>query len=297
LGANADDIGLAGLKDANAVTRQWLSVEHADPERVRGWTIRGVRVLRAERHPHKLRIGHAKGNRFAIRIRNLDIGDAPRAMAILDELERRGMPNMYGTQRFGRDGKTLLMGLALLRNDAGEFERLAGTSPARTERRLRSLCLSAVQSEAFNRFLDRRMPQIGTLADGDVAFLHASGASFVVESAAAEQPRADRMEISPSGPIIGSRLLRGSGEPRALEDAVFAELSLAPAAFADLPFGLEARGARRPLRVPVENLERGTQDSDLLLSFSLPSGSYATSVVRELLGSPAPESLDRADAD
>jgi tRNA pseudouridine13 synthase len=176
--------------------------------------------------------------------------------------------------------------MALVRGDLEGFERAMGRPAAATERRLRSLCISAVQSEAFNRVLALRMPQIGSLGSGDVATIHASGASFVVEDAAVEQPRADRFEISPSGPIVGTRLLRGFGGPRAVEDAVFESLGIAPESFAALPLGHEAHGARRPLRIAASALEHRFEGSDLWLSFSLPSGSYATVLIAELLGDP-----------
>lgn len=284
LGRDPEEFGLAGLKDRRAVARQWISIEHEEPERLRGWTIGGVAVRRAERHPHKLRLGHGLGNRFEARLRGVGAGGRARSLSIAAEIAQRGIPNAYGSQRFGRGGSSLEAGLALLRRDEAAFARAAGRPPGRIERRLLSLFLSAAQSEAFNRVLARRMPAIGAVRAGDVATIHASGASFVVEDEGRESARAARFEISPSGPIPGTRLLQGHGEPRALEDAVLAELALEPARFAGLPLGLEAKGARRALRAPVEGLSVEEAGEDLLLRFALPSGSFATRVVEEFLG-------------
>ena len=57
------------MKDARAVTRQWMSIEHVDPARVQALEISRLRVLSVTRHHNKLRLGHLKGNRFVIRVR------------------------------------------------------------------------------------------------------------------------------------------------------------------------------------------------------------------------------------
>jgi tRNA pseudouridine13 synthase len=207
----------------------------------------------------------------------------PRAEAILARIRRRGLPNAYGPQRFGRGGASLAAGRALLRRDAAAFAQAAGAPPERVDPRLRSLLLSAAQSEVFNRVLARRLPAIGEVRAGDVATLR-GGASFVVLDPDAEQPRAERFELSPSGPIPGTRLLRGFGGPLAEEDGALAELGITLADFSDLPWGLEARGARRPLRIAVEGLRWSLRDGAMHLEFELPSGSYATVLLRELLG-------------
>lgn len=280
--------GIAGLKDRRAVTRQWISVERVEPERLHGWTINGVRVIAAIPHQHKLRLGHAKGNRFVLTLEGLEDSEASLLRQMLERLSRLGMPNAYGPQRFGRGGASLRAGLALLRRDEATFLRETGRSVERTERRLRSLLLSALQSEAFNRLLCRRLNGLDTVELGDVAYLHSKGASFVVEDLARELPRAASAEISASGPIPGTHLLQGHGRPREVEDQVLAELGATPSAFVDLPGGLEARGSRRPLRVFPEELRAEPLGAGRArLQFALPSGSYATVLLAELFGSAA----------
>ncbi len=274
--------GLAGMKDAQALSRQWISIEHVEPERLRGWTVNGVRVLRAERHGSKLRVGHGSGNRFGVLLRGAGADDARHARAALDRLLAAGLPNAYGPQRFGRGGASLRAGLALLRGDFASFAAHQGTDPRRVDRRLRALLISSVQSEVFDRVLARRMPALGSLRDGDAAWIHRNGACFLVEDARAEQPRADRFEVSPSGPLPGPRLLRPGGASLADEEAVMEEMGLALDDFASLPLGHEARGARRPLRVPVGDLACDLVDEGLRLRFSLPPGSYATECLRQI---------------
>lgn len=97
-------IGYAGMKDKVAVTRQLLSIHlpEGDPHRIaEEINVSGVRILWSERHRNKLRVGHLRGNRFSIRIREVNITDVTRVGRILTRLERSGVPNFIGEQRFG----------------------------------------------------------------------------------------------------------------------------------------------------------------------------------------------------
>ncbi len=118
------DVGVAGLKDARAVTTQWMSIEHADPKQLA--SCRGGRweVVETARHTNKLRRGHLAGNRFVVRVRRLSVPAdeaVRRAEATLDVLARRGVPNFFGPQRFGARGDTAELGEALVRDDPEEF--------------------------------------------------------------------------------------------------------------------------------------------------------------------------------
>jgi tRNA pseudouridine13 synthase len=155
-------------------------------------------------------------------------------------------------------------------------------------RKQRMLYLSAFQSLLFNRYLSARLERIDALEEGEVATLHRNGASFVVEDLAAESARCATREISPSGPIFGRKLLRpaeGSG-PYQAEEAVLAEHAPGLGAELTRAMGMKPSGQRRPLRVPLEDVEVAREDDDLLLSFQLPKGCYATSVLEELFRKP-----------
>lgn len=115
------DIGVAGLKDARAVTRQMLSLEHADPKTIAALEIPRIRILSTSRHGNKLRIGHLRGNRFRIKLREMDASRMEDMRTVCDTLSRRGVPNFFGAQRFGLRGDTGQMGLAILRNDPVAF--------------------------------------------------------------------------------------------------------------------------------------------------------------------------------
>ncbi len=156
-------------------------------------------------------------------------------------------------------------------------------------RPLLRLLVSAYQSALFNRLAIARLPDLGRLEAGDLAFLHDRGAVFKVTDAAAEQPRADRLEISPSAPLFGTDTLLADGAPGERERALIADEGLTPAAFRVRGAG-EMEGERRPVRIPItdpvaEDLpaEPGATEHVLVVSFSLPRGSYATTVLREVM--------------
>ncbi len=160
----------------------------------------------------------------------------------------------------------------------GDFERaFQAVHP-----RLKKLYLSACQSHLFDRVVAERLDSLDTVVTGDLAWKHANGACFLVEDAAAEAPRAARFEISPSGPLFGCRMTPAGGEEGELERALLAAAGLTPASF-DLPGGLRMEGERRPLRVPVGEPRVEVDAGGLLLEFSLPKGSYATAVLREIM--------------
>lgn len=110
-------IGYAGMKDARAVTRQFFSIQGVTEDAVFALQIPNAQVLWVGRHSNKLRLGHLAGNRFQIKIRDVLPTDVLKARAILDVIERRGMPNYFGEQRFGRRGNNHVLGAALIRGD------------------------------------------------------------------------------------------------------------------------------------------------------------------------------------
>lgn len=138
LGVRPRDVGLAGLKDTRAVTRQTLSVEHVDPARIESLELPRIRVLWTRRHPRKLRTGHLAGNRFTIRLREvgpvrLDDARLDDARRVLDTLGRRGVPNYFGRQRFGSRGDTAEIGRRLIRGEVDGAVALIAGAPGPTD--------------------------------------------------------------------------------------------------------------------------------------------------------------------
>jgi tRNA pseudouridine13 synthase len=139
LGVRRVDIGYAGRKDAQAITRQWISIEHIDPDKLMALDCPQIKVLKIGRHGNKLRVGHLSANKFMIRMRNLSV-PARQAeqitQAIMDVLIRRGVPNYFGPQRFGGRSDSGRLGEMLIKNDTTEFCRLfLGDADNETDKR------------------------------------------------------------------------------------------------------------------------------------------------------------------
>lgn len=143
MGVPAGQIGSAGLKDAQAVTDQWMSLEHADQARLGSLDEPNVRILEITRHNNKIRTGHLAGNRFAVRIRGIGARELPAAREILEILSRRGVPNWYTEQRFGERGMNPALGGCIVRSEWDRFIELylGGPDPDEPEptRRAREL--------------------------------------------------------------------------------------------------------------------------------------------------------------
>jgi tRNA pseudouridine13 synthase len=273
LGIRPDDVGMAGLKDRRAVTRQWISVPAGVEPRLPQLEGDGIVVLKTGRHGNKLRPGHLHGNRFVIRVR--DTATPRHAAAVVQRLREKGLPNYYGEQRFGRDGETLALGLQLLRGEA--------TDPRGGKKFLRKLALSAVQSALFNDYLARRLTDglLHTVLSGDAMAKWPFGGMFTAEDVAAEQARFDRREIVSAGPMFGTKLFPAKGAAVEREAAVLRDNGLSPSSFAG--FGKLLLGTRRHNLVYVDDLEASAEGNDVLLRFTLPAGSYATVLLEEVM--------------
>jgi len=327
------DIGYAGLKDANATTRQYVSLPNIAPEQTAELKIPGVRIHSSVRHGNKLRLGHLAGNRFSIRIRGVVADAANRARDILQVLETLGVPNRFGEQRYGVLGNSHLIGKALLQLDyplaaaliigdpeqisnprwreaavrfqAGELTEALNLFPGRfrDERRLIQqlidgksyrqailelprnklrLYVSAFQSSLFDRLVAMRLDSLERLWPGDLAMKHDNGACFSIVDPATEQPRADRLEISPTAPLYGYKVKLATGQTGILEKSLLDKEALKLSNF-KLPGGLSMAGERRPLRVPIQQVSVTADQQDLIVGFVLPRGSFATSVLHEVI--------------
>jgi tRNA pseudouridine13 synthase len=275
LGIKAQAIGVAGLKDARAVTTQLVSVQGVEPERVARLapddSIIRIEVLGF--HRNRLRKGHHAGNLFRILVRDVEPPAADVVPEVLQVIRKRGVPNYFGPQRQGRRGLNYEVGAQLL----GDPIRRAKLSRSK-----RLWYLHAYQAHFFNLVLARRIGTIDQVLYGDWAMKTDNGACFLVEAPTAEQPRADRFEISPTGPLFGSRAPWASGEPGELERKMVAQLDTTREALTQAAKECGMRGERRALRVPITDLAWSLERSDLRLIFSLPPGAYATNVLREL---------------
>lgn len=271
-------VGYAGLKDRHAQTRQRFSVQlpgresppveslaFEDP--VKG---EALVVLHAERHARKLPRGALQGNRFVLTLRDV-VGDRQAIEDRLACIAATGVPNYFGEQRFGQAGDNVAQALAMF----------AG---GRVRREQRSLLLSAARSQLFNRVLAHRVAQgnWNRGLEGELWMLDGSRSTFGPEPwSEVLAERLARFDIHPSAPLWGEGGLRSSGECMALEEAV---LSDAPSLA--LRRGLESarlRQERRATRLHPQSLAWEWLAADRLrICFTLPPGTYATTVLAEL---------------
>jgi tRNA pseudouridine13 synthase len=266
------DIGLAGLKDRWAVTRQMISVPGHCESQLPALEGEGIRLLRVDRHTNKLRSGHLKGNRFRIAIRDPNTEAAKNLDVLLERLRTQGVPNYYGPQRFGRGGETAQTGLALMRQERFRLKPF-----------LRKLALSAVQSLLFNDYLARRLSDglLHRILRGDVLSKRATGGLFVAEDERREQERFDAGETVHAGPIFGRKMMPAAAQASEREAAVLADAKIEPEAFHG--FGKLLQGTRRHNLVFPQQLTCERDPNVVRLDFVLRAGAYATVLLREVM--------------
>ena len=247
------DVGYAGLKDRNAITRQWFSIYLPKGETPDLTLLQHpeFKVLSQSRHVKKLRPGDLQGNRFRILLRGVsgDPGAIEAVEANLKAVASQGAPNYFGAQRFGFEGGNVEQGRAMLARE------IRVRHPKK-----KGIYLSAVRSFVFNEVLALRIQQglWGKTLPGDV------------------MDEAGR----PTGPLWGRGRVITTDQAQALENGV-AE------GHATLCDGMEYAGLDQQRRAlvarPVDMSWEWPQAHQLVLTFSLPAGSYATSVLKEIL--------------
>ncbi|MBA3549590.1 MAG: tRNA pseudouridine(13) synthase TruD [Nannocystis sp.] len=276
------EIGLAGLKDKDAVTEQWISVPFAAGPRLAEFSHPAITLGPAHPHGNKLRRGHLHGNHFTIVVRELAVSGEEAAQRIIAKRSRLaelgGLANLYGNQRLGDSGSNLRRGLEAL---------AAGARRGRAD-----FLLSAGQSALFNLYLLERRSRglMRTVLAGDILKKTATGGLFECREPETDQARLDSGELGITGPMFGSKM-RAPG-PGTAADALEQEiLELAGISSTTLKaFGNKVEGTRRPLQLPLVDLELAlvpateTLPPGLSLQFSLPAGSYATVLLQELQG-------------
>jgi tRNA pseudouridine13 synthase len=270
-GVSPSAVSYAGLKDRKAVTEQWFSVQlpgRPDPD-WKSLQHEDFEVLRAARHHRKLKTGALKGNRFRLRIRNVNAADGVDQR--LQQLACGGFPNYFGPQRFGRDAGNL-----------AEAVKLFTRPGSRLPRHKRGLYLSAVRSALFNQVLAARVGDDcwNTAMPGDALQLEGKSACFVAEAIDEQiDHRLQALEVHPTGPLCGDGEVLVRGQAAQYEAGQLQ-------AYGGWIEGLQrfrVAAARRALRVLPGDLKwRLDADGSWLLEFSLAAGCYATSLLREV---------------
>ena len=177
--------------------------------------------------------------------------------------------------------------------DALRQHKTAAQAARAVDAQQRNLLVSATQSAVFNAVVDARV-RAGTLSQlvtGDLAWKHDNRSVFAVDDAVAAEEnapdgRAAANAVSPSGPQWGLGMTEPTGDVLAAEQAALNKFALAPADF-EGHRDLDTDGRRRPLREHLEHpeLSGGVDDRGayLKVAFTLPRGSFATMVMREVM--------------
>ncbi len=271
------NIGSAGLKDKDAVTTQTFSALLQDSMRVDEASDLiesrlDVKVNWVSFHTNKLRAGHLIGNKFKITITDLrmPLSQAERkAWRIADVIHQKGLPNFYGEQRMGttrekiRDGWAVLIGEKRIKDP---WER--------------KFLISVYQSYMCNRYLAERVNRglFEGLLQGDIAKKHETGGIFWVNDVETDQPRYEAKEISFTAPMFGYKMSKPLGESASLEAEILEESELSMDVFRRAKITGTRRLGRLTPKIDITETSGGLQ-----LSFMLPKGGYATTVLREFM--------------
>ncbi len=271
-GVSLRQISYAGLKDRQALTRQWFSVHlpgKSDPQ-FSAAEGEDLHILDIQRHSRKLQRGAHSANGFTIRLTDLK-ADHAALDARLQIIAAQGVPNYFGLQRFGEKGNNLL----------GALE-YAQRKELPVQRNLRSRLLSTGRSTVFNRVLAQRVQdKTWNMAQvGDVLAFTGSRSFFVAGVDECNDPRLAQLDVHPTGPLWGEGELVSQAQTQQDELAIAARLP-------ELCSWLERANLqqeRRILRLPVRDLAWSFPTEDCLqVHFVLPPGCFATVVLRELL--------------
>lgn len=272
-GVRQRDVSYAGLKDRHARTRQWFSVwlpGKADPDwhAIQSDTLQFLDITR---HARKLKRGVLAGNRFSITVRDWQ-GDAQRLEQQLQAIQQHGFPNYFAEQRFGHNGQNLNKAVAMFAGNRVKPEQ-------------RSLYLSAVRAFLFNRVLAARISagNWNQALSGDILQLDKTHSQFLaLEIDTTLLQRLATGDIHPTGPLWGMGQSATQGEAQQLEATEMARHT-------DLVDGLVKAGLehdRRALRVLPQHLHWAFQPNNhLQLHVTLPTGSYATALLKEIITS------------
>lgn len=270
-GMQERDISYGGLKDKNAITRQWFSL-HLINHKVdwTQWDDPHLRLLEISRHDRKLRRGGHRGNRFELILRDV-VGDTAGFEARLQAIVTEGVPNYFGEQRFGRDGRNI--------DNARQW--VAAGMPRRQRVQI-SMMLSSLRSWLFNEVLAARIAEgsWSRAGEGEVFMLDGTGSVFAQAFDATLAARLVAGDLHLTGPLPGrASSVAPTGAVAELERRAAAQ-------FVDELAALERVGLtaeRRALRVIPRDMHwQQLGESDWKLGFTLPRGCFATSVVREL---------------
>lgn len=270
VGISAKNMSYAGLKDRHGITEQWFCLHlagQATPD-FSTFQLEGVEILEVTRHNRKIRVGSLAGNHFELLLR--DVVKTEELKQRLAQLQAVGFANFFAEQRFGRDGHNLT-----------QAQRWAKGEIKVKDRHKRSFYLSAARSEIFNLIVSARIQSgsINQVKENDIVQLVGSNSWFVAkaEELAELNQRLKQQDIVLTAALIGEDSLNQTAPVE--EQQIIAQ-------HADLLTLMQKermKSARRAMIAQAQDLHWQFEPEGLRLQFYLNAGSYATSLVRELI--------------
>lgn len=271
-GVKSKDVSWAGLKDRHAITEQWLCVHlpKAETPDFSAFLAQypSIEILATARHNKKLRPGDLIGNEFVVTLS--EVSDVEDVLKRLERVASLGVPNYFGNQRFGNNG-----------NNLQEAKRWGRENVRSRNQNQRSLYLSAARSWIFNRIVSARLEQslFDRILIGDILFDGEQQLQVTADNIAELQSRFHLGEVVISAALAGDNALPTQGDALALEQP---HLDAEPDLMA-LIGGNRMRHDRRAIALKPDNLSWEVEGSNVTLRFSLDAGSFATSIIRELV--------------
>jgi len=291
-GLQERDIGYAGLKDKNATTIQYISLpKKYEKELNKNLTTEKIEILERTYNKSPIKIGHLKGNRFSIILHSINEKDAKFFNTTAKKMQKTGIPNYYGYQRFGEDSRSFEQGKEI----AHSGKKLKGSKE--------KLLVSAYQSYLYNKWLASRVKlstiiasnnvpqaakklqypeelvkvlakqkQFFKLFIGDIVTPYPYGKERFVKEMQQSAQAFEQQKISPTGLLCGANALRAKSDARYLEEA-FDDTELS-----------SLKGDRRFAWIWPKEVETSydAQSKKLTTQFYLPKGSYATTFLEEI---------------
>ena len=273
LNLRPQDVGWGGRKDRQAICTQTFSLclplTEPDESVLERLSDLPFDILECRRHRNKIKTGHVAANSFRILLSGVSEDSLDQALALAERLKTSGVPNFYGPQRFGINMNNIAKAVDLL--DHPKSAR--GTKGA--------FMVSVLQSALFNQWLARRMTdgQFNTILKGDVVRKTDTGGMFVVDDAAEAQERLDNGAIVNTGPIYGFKMKQADFEAASGEACILKEYELQLSDFK----ALRAPGTRRDAQLRIPDISIETVNDGLWFNFTLPSGAFATTLMREFM--------------
>lgn len=239
-------IGYAGLKDKNATTTQYISIPLIKEKFLKTLNSKSLKLLEVHRHNKKLNIGDLVGNRFTITLKNIKEEDLPKIYQVISKIQKHGIPNYFGYQRFGKD------------YDFEKAKRVTYGEEVLANKKLEHLLVSAYQSYFFNSWLSRRVEI--SKEEGLNKLKPLNGDIFLNN---------DKKTIT--GLLPGRKIIRASKEARELEKEFDDEY-------------IHAKGFRREAWIKPIDLKNKyvSEKNQMILEFTLPKSSYATVLIENI---------------